>query len=248
MDVASEVIAPPAAYGGIAVVRTLDGRLVAYQLDSGNRLWTVERSVPRLTMRGASAPVIAGGRVYAGLDNGNVVALDLATGRQYWKQTIALPSGRTAIDRLVDIDAGLQIVDNALYAVSVGDELASLSLANGQVRWKQNVASATGLAFNRRFVFTTDLSGVVYAVDRQNGAVAWTQDALKYRKLSPPVMYNGYLVVGDYAGYLHWLDPQTGQIVGRIDVLDSPIRAQPVAVGNRLLVLGTGGALVAVHG
>lgn len=246
-NVDSQVIAPPAAYTGIAVVRTLDGRVVAYDLDTGNRLWTIERSVPNLTLRGASSPVITGGRVYAGLDNGEVIALDLDTGRQYWEQAIALPTGSTELERLVDIDAELQVVDNTLYAVSVGGKLAALSLNSGRVRWKQDIASATGIAFSPKLVFTTDLDGVVHAVNRRTGAVVWSQDALKYRELSAPVMYNGYLVVGDYAGYLHWLNPRTGEIVGRIDVLDAAIRTHPVAVGQTLLVLGAGGELAAVR-
>src|SRR5699024_5563368 len=68
--VSSEVIAPPAAGNGIAVVHSVDGRLVAYKLANGDRLWTVDRSVPSLTMRGASKPLVRGDRVYAGLDNG----------------------------------------------------------------------------------------------------------------------------------------------------------------------------------
>src|SRR5699024_7973453 len=172
----------------------------------------------------------------------------LTTGQQYWQQTIALPVGRTDIDRLVDIDADLLIADNALYAVSVGGKLASLSLGNGRVRWKQDVASATGLTFNQKLVFTTNLDGVIYAVNRMTGDVAWTQDALKYRELSAPAMANGYLVVGDYDGYVHWLDPSNGRIVGRVHALGSAIRSQPVVVGDRILVLGTGGELAAVHG
>lgn len=246
-DVDSEVIAAPAATNGIAVVRTLDGRLAAYEVGSGNRLWTVERNVPNLTMRGASSPVMAGGRVYAGLDNGHVIALDTQTGQQFWEQTVALPTGRSDLERLVDIDAGLQIVDDQLYAVSIGDKLAALSLGSGRVRWKQDVASATGLAFGPKFVFTTDLDGVVHAVNRLTGAVAWTQDALKYRELSAPAMVNGYLLVGDYEGYLHWLDPRTGRIVGRIDALDSAIRTRPLIVGDTVLVLGVEGEVVAVQ-
>lgn len=247
VNVSSQVIASPAAYNGIVVVRTLDGRIVAYELASGKRLWTVERAVPKLTVRGASSPLIADGRVYAGLDNGEVVALDLATGRLLWEQTIALPTGSSELERLVDIDAELLLVDNTLYAASVGNKLASLSVSNGRVRWKQDIGSVTGLAFNRKLVFTTDLDGVVYAVNRLTGEVVWKQEALKYRELSAPVMYNGYVVVGDYQGYLHWLDPQTGRIVGRIDVLDAAIRTRPVVVGNRILVLGVEGELAAVR-
>lgn len=247
-NVSSEVIAAPAAYNGVVVVRTQDGRVVAYQLDNGDRLWTVERSVPNLTMRGAAAPVIAAGRVYAGLDNGEVLALNLKTGRLLWEQTIARPTGSTDLERLVDVDAELQLVDNTLYAVSVGDEFAALSLRSGRVLWHQDVSAVTGIAVSPNRVFTTNIDGVVYAINRRTGAVVWTQDALKYRELSAPVMYNGYVLVGDYAGYLHWLDAQSGDIVGRIDVLDSAIQTRPVVVGERILVLGADGELVAVRG
>lgn len=243
----SEVIAPPAANNGIGVVHTLDGRLVAYQLNSGNRLWTVERNVPNLTMRGVSSPVIVGDTVYAGLDNGHVIALDLATGQQLWEQTIALPTGRSELERLVDIDAGLQVVDGQLLAISVGGKLASVSLSSGRVRWKQDIASVTGLAFNDKLVFATDIDGVIHAVNRLTGAEVWTQDALKYRELSAPAVYNGYLVVGDYQGYLHWIDPRTGELVGRIDALGTAIREQPVTVGGQLLVLSVGGEVAAIQ-
>jgi len=245
--VGSEIIAAPAAANDIAVARTIDGRVASFDLDSGDRLWTIEHSVPTLTTRGAAPPLIVGGRVYAGLDNGEVVALDLATGQYFWEQVIALPTGRSDLDRMVDVDADLQIDDNTLYAASIGGKLAALTLGNGQVRWKQSIASTTGVALDQQHVFVTDLDGIVHAVSRASGAPVWTQDALKYRQLSAPVMYNGYLVVGDYEGYLHWLDPQTGDLVGRMHVLDSQILAPPVVAGGQLLVLGVDGRLAAVR-
>lgn len=245
--VGSEVVAPAAMSNGIAVVHTLDGRLVAYDLADGSRLWTVERGVPSLTMRGVSRPVIRAGRVYAGLDNGHVVAVDLDTGRLLWEQTVALPTGSSELARMADIDADPALAANQLFAVSIGGKLASLLLDNGRVRWKQDIASATGIAFNSDLVFTTDLNGVVHAVSRRTGRQVWTQNALKYRELSAPAMYNGYVVVGDFQGYLHWIDPQTGNIVGRVHALGTAIRQQPVAVNGVLLVLGVGGDLAAVQ-
>lgn len=245
--VASEVLAPVAANNGIAVAQTVDGRLVAYALDSGNRLWTIERGVPNLTMRGTSSPVIRGDTVYAGLANGHVIALGLDNGRQVWEQSVALPTGRSELERLVDIDADPQIVSGQLFAISIGGKLASLALSSGRIRWKQNVASATGLAISDNRIFTTDLDGVVHAVNRLTGATVWAQPALKYRQLSAPVLYNGYLVVGDYEGYLHWINPRTGELAGRVDILDTAIRQRPVVVDGRLLVLGAGGGIVAVR-
>ncbi len=246
-DLSSEVLAAPAANGETVVVRTLDGRLVAYDLANGNRLWTAERSVPTLTMRGTSSPAISGATVYAGLDNGHVVAFDLATGEQRWEEQIAVPAGRSELERIVDIDAGLVLAGNELYAVSAGGQLASLSLTSGRVRWKQQVGAETGLALDSRHVFTTDLDGEVWAVNRLTGTTSWQQDALRYRDLSAPVVYGDYLLVGDYEGYLHWLTPDEGDVVARAHPVGSAIRVRPVVVDDMIVVLGADGQVTAMR-
>lgn len=243
----SEVLAAPAAGNGRAVARMLDGRLVAFDVATGNRRWTADNGVPTLTLRGASSPAIDGDTVYAGMDNGEVVAYDLDTGEKRWEQLIAAPAGRSELERVVDIDAALLLVQDQLYAVSMGGELASLSRRSGRVRWKQPVTSRTGISFYRDQVFTTDVDGTVWSVDRDSGARQWQQKGLAYRQLSPPVMFGSYVVVGDYDGYLHWLIPEDGTIIARAHPLGAPIRAVPVAVDDMLLVLSTSGNVVALR-
>ncbi len=71
----------------------------------GIEAWNYEQPVPRLTLRGNGAPVVDGDMVFAGLDNGKVVALSLTTGELLWTTTVAPSHGRTEIERLVDIDS-----------------------------------------------------------------------------------------------------------------------------------------------
>lgn len=246
-DLSSEVIASPAFGAGLAIARTLDGRLVALDLATGDRRWTIERTVPTLTMRGTSSPVIVDNTVYVGLDNGKIVALDLATGEQRWEQAIALPSGRSELERIVDIDANPLVLDNELYAVSVGGEMASLSLTSGRVRWQQQVAAESGLAYDDSNIFTSDMDGDVWAVNRITGSKSWEQEALKYRKLSAPAVFDGDLLVGDFEGYVHWLSADDGSIMARGRPFDEAIRAQPVVAGDRVIVLGAYGEVAALR-
>ncbi|GAB3670099.1 outer membrane protein assembly factor BamB [Salinisphaera aquimarina] len=246
-ELSSEVIAAPAANDNVAVARTLDGRLVELDLATGERRWTIERNVPTLTLRGTSSPVIDGDTVYAGLDNGKVLALDLATGEQRWEQAIALPSGRSELERIVDVDADPLVLDNELYAVSVGGEMTSLSLTSGRVRWKQDVAAETGLAYDDRNIFTSDRDGDVWAVNRLTGGKSWEQEGLKYRQLSAPAVLNGDLLVGDYEGYVHWLSADDGSVIARGRPMDEAIRSQPVVAGDRVIVLGADGEVAALR-
>lgn len=246
-DLSSEVIAAPAGTADIAVARTVDGHVAALDMASGDRLWSIEASVPNLTMRGTASPVIQGDTVYVGMDNGKVQALDLETGEQRWEQTVALPKGRSELDRIVDVDANPLVDGNTVYAISAGGSLVAMNINGGQILWKHKVASEKNLAVDDSNVYVTDMDSVVRAVSRNNGAPVWKQDALKYRKLSAPAVVDGHVLVGDYEGYLHWLSPDDGSIEGRGRPFGQAIRAQPVVIGDRAIVLGADGEVAAVR-
>ncbi|AWN17727.1 outer membrane protein assembly factor BamB [Salinisphaera sp. LB1] len=246
-DLSSEVIAAPAGTANVVVARTVDGHVAALDMATGDRLWTIEGSVPNLTMRGTASPVIQGNTVYVGMDSGKVQALDLATGEQRWEQTVALPKGRSELDRIVDVDANPLIDGNSVYAISAGDALVSMNIRDGEIRWKHKIASENNLAVDSSNVYATDMNSVVWAVSQANGESVWKQDALKYRKLSAPAVVDGHVLVGDYEGYLHWLSPSDGSVEGRGRPFDQAIRAQPVVVGDRAIVLGAGGEVAAVR-
>lgn len=245
-SVSSEVLAPPATDGERVVVKCVDGRVYALSAADGSRLWTFDRSVPSLTLRGLSPPLISGLRVITGLDNGHVVSLKLSDGALLWDQAITVPTGRTELERLTDVDAALLEGDDVLYALSFGGELASLDVGTGQVGWRRSIKSYTGAALLDNLLFVTDHDGVIWALDARTGAAAWKQEALQYRRLSAPVAFNGNIVVGDLEGYLHWLDPRDGKIVARTRVGSDPIAATPVAGGETLYVANADGKVAAI--
>lgn len=246
-ELSSEIIAAPAANDAVAIVRTLDGRLVSLDLATGKRRWSIERNVPTLTLRGTSSPVIDGNIVYAGLDNGQVLALDVDTGEERWSQAVAVPSGRSELERIVDIDADPLLLSNELYAVSAGGQLASLATTSGRVRWKHPIASENALAHDTSNVYVTDRDSVVSAINLLSGGERWQSDALEYRKLTGPALYEGDLVVGDFEGYVHWLSADDGSVIARGYAFDEPIRSQPLVVGDRIIVVGAYGEVAALR-
>ena len=63
------------------VLRTVDGRLRGFSIEDGSTLWTVEQNLPALTLRGNTAPRVAGDVVVSGFNNGRVGAYELAQRR-----------------------------------------------------------------------------------------------------------------------------------------------------------------------
>lgn len=244
--VSSEVLAAPSSDGERVVARCVDGRIFGLAAADGSRLWSFDRTVPNLTLRGLSAPLISGLRVITGLDNGHVVSLKLSDGQLLWDQPVSLPTGRTELERLTDVDANLLEGEDAVYALSFGGEVAALDPASGQVLWRRSIKSYTGAALLGNLLFVTDADSVIWALDARTGAAAWSQKELLYRRLSAPVALGDHIVVGDYEGYLHWIEPADGKIVARTRVGSAAIKSAPVAGDGVVYAANTDGKIAAV--
>ena len=246
-QVSSEVLSVPRAESGIVVVRTVDGKLFGLKADDGSRLWVYQSSTPALTLRGTSSPLLHEGKVIAGLANGKLAALNLTDGKLLWEVTVAEPRGRSELERLVDISGELQIQNGILYAASFQGRLAAVDINSGRLVWVREIHSQAGLAVDERAVYVTDNQSQVLALDRRDGGILWKQDKLHDRAVTAPAVYGDYVVVGDFEGYLHWLNRTDGAFAARVRVDDAGLLAAPSVEGDTLYALGKGGALTALR-
>lgn len=243
-SVTSEVLAAPAVGADIVVVRTADGRAFGLDSSSGERRWFFDRAMPALTLRGQSAPVLVGERLaLLGLDGGQLVVLDLATGKQLAEVPIASPSGRTDLERMVDIDGPLAVFGDSVYVTAYKGRVVALDIGSGRASWQRELSSSAGLSADAERVYVTDTQNRVWALDRFSGATVWRQDALNGLQLTAPAAHDGYVVVGDADGYLSWLDAGDGSLLRRQSLGDA-IVAAPLASGGRLYVLSDEGLRV----
>ncbi len=216
----SEVLAAPVRLGDRVIARTVDGQVIALRVLDGAPLWRYNQSVPTLSLRGMSRPVAVGGSVLVGFANGRLVALDADKGQPQWETTIALPRGRTELERMTDIDAEIEISRGVVYVVSYQGRLNAIALGSGQLLWSRDIPSHTGMALDEETLYVSDSAGAVWALSRHNGGTLWKQDALSGRQLGAPVLQGRHIVIGDYDGYLHWLATDDGRLTGRSRVED----------------------------
>jgi len=245
-QVSSEVLAAPAVNGDVVVVQTQDDRIIALDMDTGNQRWSYESSPAVLSLRGTGSPLLTNQLAVAGLSSGKVVALDTQRGLPVWEQRVAIPQGRSELERVVDIDGGLLLSGGTLYVASYQGRLAALDLENGRILWQRDASTYSGLALGYGSVYLSQANGTVEGIDERSATVLWSNDALARRQLSGPAVFSSYVAVGDMEGYLHLLSQVDGRFVARTRIDSDGMRAHPVVEGDWLYAYGNGGKLVAL--
>lgn len=245
--VSGEILAPPQSDGSVIVMQSYDGKVQAFDYESGKTLWTYQSSLPVLTLRGTSTPLIEGDRVIIGFANGRVMAFDTQTGAINWELRVALPTGRSEIERIADVDGNMLIDGGLLYVVNYQGNVVAADVASGRKLWQLPASSFSGVAEGFGNIYVAQEDGVVRALGADGSGEKWAQDVLGWRKLSRPTPVSSYVAVGDYRGYVHILSQVDGEIVGRTRVDSDGQRADMLADGDVLYVYGNDGKLQALQ-
>lgn len=222
-QLSSEILSRPAISQGVLVVKTIDGRVYGLNANTGNQIWVYDRTVPRLTLRGSSSPLILNDIVVSASDSGKLAALSLKNGKLLWESTIAVAKGRNQLERVIDMDIDPVVVDDVIYVTGYQGRIAAVKTGSGQLIWSRDFSSYSGLYVDAYRVYVTDAKGQVWALNRYNGSTLWRQDKLLRRQLTAPEAYDNYIVIGDYDGFLHWLNREDGKIVARKQINNSEV-------------------------
>ena len=243
--ISSESLAPAVADDDRVYIRGGDGGVTALSVTDGAFLWLYSRDVPALSLRGNSTPILDESRMYVGLDNGRLVALNVQDGRSVFDVAVATATGRSEIERLNDVDGSALLDKNLLFIASYQGRVIALDIRRGQLVWTRKVSTYSGVDAGTSSLFIADDHDHIWAMDRENGATLWKQEKLQARQLTRPSVSGDNIVVGDYAGYLHWLSQFDGHFVARVHVDSDGILVPPVVSNDRVYVMTRDGDLVA---
>jgi outer membrane protein assembly factor BamB len=207
-------------------------------------------------LRGNSPPVIARDKIFVGLADGRLIAISPDNGEVIWDVALTIPTGRSEIQRLVDIDGDMELYGRILYAASFQGRIAAIDVDRGQFLWARDFSTHTGIVLDDKALYSSDENGNIWALDRLNGATIWKQDKLAYRKLTRPTIFGDYLAVGDFEGYVHLLSRDDGHFVARFQLgqyddlgweLNTGIIVAPIVFRkDRLVVVNRGGIVYVI--
>ena len=246
MQASSEILSAPAVGQGLVIVRSIDNRIQAFDVDTGMRRWILQRTAPTLSLRTAPGILIVDSVAYIGLPGGRLLALSLANGGTRWEAAVGDPRGATELERIVDLSGAPVTIGRDVCAVAYQGRVACFDLVSGAPRWNKELSSDVGIAADERFVFASDVHGAVTAYTRDAGLNVWRNYQLANRRLSTPVSYGRAVAVGDGQGYVHFLSRDSGAFLGRASTDGSAIVSTPLVAGSNLIFQTQSGAVIAL--
>ncbi|MGP1928488.1 MAG: outer membrane protein assembly factor BamB [Arsenophonus sp. NC-WZS1-MAG3] len=248
-DVSGEALSQPVVSDGLVLIHTSNGVLQALDSQTGKNKWSINLDTSTLSIRGKSSPATAYGVAIVGSVGGRITAIILDQGRIAWQQYISQIRGTTEIDRLHDVNITPIIDTNSstIFAIAYNGNLVAMDMRSSQIIWKRDLGTVNDIIVANDIIYLVDQNDRVLAVHKNNGITSWTQDALLHRNLTAPIIYDGYLVIGDGEGYLHWLDTQDGQFVAQNKIDSLGLRSHPIIASDKLLIQAKNGTIYLIE-
>lgn len=261
----SRITSSPAVSEGLVYFGAFDG--VFYALDSatGKLKWKFqtagERRFAGKHLHGAtpvaetmpdpwdcylSSPVVWSGVVYFGSGDGNIYALDAATGTLKWK----VQTGEV-------VHASPAIAHGTLFIGSWDSNFYALDAVTGKEKWRfktgedpvihNQVGIQSSAAVVDGMVYFGCRDAHLYALDEITGEKKWSFDAKGSWIITSPAVSDGkvYFATSD-SGMLYSLDAKTGTTAFSMSFLGWPTFSSPAIAGKTLYVGSTSGRLNAV--
>ena len=219
----SQILSAPTIHEGLVIVRTSDNLIHGINVKDGLKKWTFSRTGPPLSLRSNVGVVASDGVIYAGFPGGKLAAIREDNGSLIWEITVAQPKGITEIERASDVTSNPVIDGMTIYTVAYQGKISAVDRVNARTLWSRDISSYTGLNIDGARIYLSHTGGALYALAIESGKTYWRQGDLLNRKLTTPLGMGDYVAVGDFQGYIHILDKETGQFLGRIQLDDEPV-------------------------
>ena len=222
-NVGGEVLSRAKVTASLIIVKNSVGELIALNSNSGEQKWIYRSQLPALTIRGTGEPILEDGIVYASFDNGRLGAFQLETGLFLWDQPISFVEGSSELENLIDADSAPVITKQLLFAANYQGNLTAFDISQKRPVWNSKSSSFHSPVVTNNMIMVIQDNGSILSFSLVNLDPAWTSQEYLRRQLSSGAMFKNLMLVGDFEGYVHAINPLTGLTQGRKKVSVEPI-------------------------
>ncbi len=201
---------PPAIAHGVAYVVNKFGNAKAVRLSDRKILWqrlTDPRDAGKPT--DVTAPVYHEGRVYFAFLDGDLVAVDAASGKEAWRRNLHS-----------HLESSPMAVGGTLYLGTDTTDVVALRASDGRVLWRFNSPGAikASPSYHDGRVFVADYEGSMFCLDAATGRPVWRTNTTRVAPFgrggfySSPALAFGRAYAARDDGTVFAFDERTGRV------------------------------------
>lgn len=224
-NVKGEILSKSVIDTKIVVVKSGSGELIGLNRVSGEIEWSYRSKLPPLTVRGSSSPVLSDDKVFVSFDNGRLGVFDINSGFPLWDGAISYVSGTSELANLIDGDSSPVIEGGLVYTTNYQGNLNIFDIAQKRSVWTNEISSFYSPIIMRGLLIVAEADSTMKSFSLASLEESWINEDYLNRELSNPVSYKGSLIVGDFEGYIHIIDPLNGKTIGRKKLSRKPIKS-----------------------
>ena len=224
-NVKGEILSKSVIDTKIVVVKSGSGELIGLNRVSGEIEWSYRSKLPPLTVRGSSSPVLSDDKVFVSFDNGRLGVFDINSGFPLWDGAISYVSGTSELANLIDGDSSPVIEGGLVYTTNYQGNLNIFDIAQKRSVWTNEISSFYSPIIMRGLLIVAEADSTMKSFSLTSLEESWINEDYLNRELSNPVSYKGSLIIGDFEGYIHIIDPLNGKTIGRKKLSRKPIKS-----------------------
>jgi len=247
------VLGAPTVSGGLLYVVGRNSEAWALEADTGRQRWVVPSSESPSVLVGGAAPAVSDGRVIFPFPSGEIVAAFPNTGVTLWNSFLAGGRLGTAYAGINDITSDPVVVGDTIYAGNQSGRVAAMNARTGTRIWSAREGAYSPVVVTGGAVFFVSDRNELIRLDAGDGSRVWgtelpLYEANRARRRQAvfthygPVLAGGRLVVASGDGVVRMFSPESGALVGSLE-LRGGAASHPIVVGDMLLVVSQDGRL-----
>lgn len=197
-----------------AFLQTSSDILYGMDLQTGEIKWQKQAQAPLLSIRGTASPIIYEGLIFTSFSNGRLAAVRAVDGIQLWEKPISRLKGSTELEKLMDGDSNAITVNEEVFVANYNGSLTRFNIRSGDKVFSVDHSTSKPILFNKGKILSINTEEEIIGFNASNGTETWRSKKFKNRGLTNLILNDEKIYFGDFEGYIHELDADTGMITG----------------------------------
>jgi outer membrane protein assembly factor BamB len=229
----AQINSSPAVADGIVVVGLSNGKVLAVNSTTGQKIWSYDSGDSTNSMY--SSPAIDSGRVYIGAKNNNLYCLNESTGELIWKYL----TGNS-------VQSSPLISNGKVFFGSIDGKVYCLDSRDGTLVWNFNTGGrvyvSPALWSNTIYISSAGNNAFenakIFAINADIGIKIWDYNTTDLEIDSSPAINYGEVFTASFTGNLYCINATTGSLVWNSTGYLHFVQSAPAVADGKIFVGG----------